>query len=663
MQMKIKILIIVIILIGLFPISFNFEKNDAFAQTAPLLNTSNLTPPATWPDWLKKEWENNIEEVRKTAQEIGTQDFDNEDLPQLLQWADENKIRIISIGSDAFVAEGSLVVMPGVNNVFKGFKAIPPHLVKFLENETVNLANRSCQNGTGFIGLKEEKKKLNFLLCRPFNESIAVHEFGHVVDGVGIRNEKGNEFSFGRTDEGIGTLRKEYDRIFQISEEYQRMYRERLFTASPPGFISVYATRSELENFADHFRDYIFNAQYFRERAAKESLLAEKYEFLKNKIFLGKEYFEQKSVAQETKLEVKTEEKKEQKTESKFTKSLYRGIKNNEVKVLQEFLKKFPEIYPEGLITGYFGHLTEAAVKRLQGKYGIETVGIVGPKTRQKLNELVLTKPISTEKIEKLPASQTLAPPANWPDWLKKEWGNNIEEIRKTVKEIGTQDFDNEDLPQLFQWADEHKIEIVIISDRGVSLDRGSLVVMPGINQLFKGMKAMPPHIIKFLENETIKLINGSCFAPGSSSVASDLAVKEKGVNKVNFLLCRGFSASVFAHELGHIVDFIGIRNEKSNEFSFGKTDEGIRAFRKEYDDIFLSEEYERKYQEQSLTASPPPGFISSYAARAQVENFADHFSAYIFQTGYFRERATKEPLLAQKYEFLKTKIFLGKEY
>ncbi len=357
-----------------------------------------------------------------------------------------------------------------------------------------------------------------------------------------------------------------------------------------------------------------------------------------------------------------------EKTEFRFIKTLQRGSRGDDVRRLQEFLKQSPDVYPEGLVTGYFGTLTEAAVKKFQIKYGIETVGIVGPKTRAKLNKLFITKP--DEKKEVSPSvqatppstSQVLSPPANWPDWLKKAWENNIEEIRKTAQEIGTQDFDNEDLPQLFQWADEHKIEIIIISDQGMSLDRGSLVVMPSINQLFKGMKAMPPHIIKFLENETIKLINGSCFAPGSSSVASDLAVKEKGVNKVNFLLCRGFSASVFAHELGHIVDFIGIRNEKSNEFSFGKTDEGIRALRKEYDDIFLSEEYERKYQEQSLTA-PPPGFISSYAARAQVENFADHFSAYIFQTGYFRERAAKEPLLAQKYEFLKTKIFLGKEY
>src|SRR3989344_9349368 len=77
------------------------------------------------------------------------------------------------------------------------------------------------------------------------------------------------------------------------------------------------------------------------------------------------------------------------KTELKFTKALQRGMTGNDVKELQEFLKKFPDIYPEGLVTGYFGPLTETAVKKLQEKQGIETVGVVGPKTLTKINELL----------------------------------------------------------------------------------------------------------------------------------------------------------------------------------------------------------------------------------------------------------------------------------
>ena len=77
------------------------------------------------------------------------------------------------------------------------------------------------------------------------------------------------------------------------------------------------------------------------------------------------------------------------KTELKFTKALRRGMTGEEVKELQQFLKKFPDIYPEGLVTGYFGSLTEAAVKKLQQKQGIEPAGNVGQKTLDKLNELV----------------------------------------------------------------------------------------------------------------------------------------------------------------------------------------------------------------------------------------------------------------------------------
>lgn len=76
-----------------------------------------------------------------------------------------------------------------------------------------------------------------------------------------------------------------------------------------------------------------------------------------------------------------------------LTKYLYKGMKDPEVSILQEGLKKDSSVYPEGLVTGYFGPLTEAAVKRFQAKYGIEQVGVVGPKTRAKFNELYGSAP------------------------------------------------------------------------------------------------------------------------------------------------------------------------------------------------------------------------------------------------------------------------------
>ncbi len=72
-----------------------------------------------------------------------------------------------------------------------------------------------------------------------------------------------------------------------------------------------------------------------------------------------------------------------------LTRELRRGMSDEEVKVLQEILATDPSIYPEGIVSGMYGPLTEKAVKNFQKKHGIEQVGNVGPKTRAKLNELL----------------------------------------------------------------------------------------------------------------------------------------------------------------------------------------------------------------------------------------------------------------------------------
>jgi len=73
---------------------------------------------------------------------------------------------------------------------------------------------------------------------------------------------------------------------------------------------------------------------------------------------------------------------------SVFSQDLSYGMKSNEVKCLQQFLTNLgPEIYPEKLITGYYGPLTMAAVKRYQALKGIITTGYFGPLTRAQVNQ------------------------------------------------------------------------------------------------------------------------------------------------------------------------------------------------------------------------------------------------------------------------------------
>ena len=62
------------------------------------------------------------------------------------------------------------------------------------------------------------------------------------------------------------------------------------------------------------------------------------------------------------------------------------GDQGAQVTALQQFLARDVSIYPEALVTGYYGVLTEAAVKRYQVAQGISAVGRVGPQTLAAIN-------------------------------------------------------------------------------------------------------------------------------------------------------------------------------------------------------------------------------------------------------------------------------------
>ncbi len=62
------------------------------------------------------------------------------------------------------------------------------------------------------------------------------------------------------------------------------------------------------------------------------------------------------------------------------------GMKGDDVSVLQSFLAGDATLYPQGLVTGYFGFLTKAAVSNFQNRNGLPAVGRVGPMTLPVLN-------------------------------------------------------------------------------------------------------------------------------------------------------------------------------------------------------------------------------------------------------------------------------------
>lgn len=94
----------------------------------------------------------------------------------------------------------------------------------------------------------------------------------------------------------------------------------------------------------------------------------------------------------------------------KLTKDLRKGMTSEEVKLLQEILAADPDIYPEGITSGYFGDLTEKAVRKFQKKYGIEQLGLVGPRTRDHLHKILGSFSSTTPKLP--------------PGLAKKLWNN-----------------------------------------------------------------------------------------------------------------------------------------------------------------------------------------------------------------------------------------------
>jgi peptidoglycan hydrolase-like protein with peptidoglycan-binding domain len=76
----------------------------------------------------------------------------------------------------------------------------------------------------------------------------------------------------------------------------------------------------------------------------------------------------------------------------KDIRDLRKGMTSEEIKAIQQILASDPDIYPEGTISGYYGPLTEKALKRFREKHGIkdeDKEDRIGQKTLEKLNELL----------------------------------------------------------------------------------------------------------------------------------------------------------------------------------------------------------------------------------------------------------------------------------
>jgi len=106
-----------------------------------------------------------------------------------------------------------------------------------------------------------------------------------------------------------------------------------------------------------------------------------------------------------------------------LTRQLGIGARNRDVENLQRFLRQFPAIYPEGLVTGRFGQLTRRAVMRFQQKHNIRITGFVGPITLARINFL-LTEAVArpetvSPELHITPEAQRTAPNITVPNIIE----------------------------------------------------------------------------------------------------------------------------------------------------------------------------------------------------------------------------------------------------
>jgi len=115
-----------------------------------------------------------------------------------------------------------------------------------------------------------------------------------------------------------------------------------------------------------------------------------------------------------------------------LVRTLREGLSGDDVTLLQALLASDLTIYPEGVISGYYGKLTAAAVKRFQKKHGFKQVGMVGPKTLKRLRELLSETPLEVRAVEEEDNGTTTdrvvchkVPPGHLiaPGWLRKQNG------------------------------------------------------------------------------------------------------------------------------------------------------------------------------------------------------------------------------------------------
>jgi hypothetical protein len=168
--------------------------------------------------------------------------------------------------------------------VYRTLKSLPSKSVSELKNLTLYFADdgRRGLGGSNTVILRCSSVTDEELV------SVLVHEMGHVTDTGAINGSAaGGISSFydgSNPVYGDDPSLEFYTLDFKDDKTLKR-------TATEWDFVSGYAMTDPFEDFAESYAYYVLHGNEFRSLAETNSVLQKKYEFLKNKVFNGKEYF------------------------------------------------------------------------------------------------------------------------------------------------------------------------------------------------------------------------------------------------------------------------------------------------------------------------------------------------------------------------------------
>lgn len=221
-----------------------------------------------------------------------------EEFAEFKAWADSYGITLVGIKKEIdklyynqFDPATDLVLtqdIVGIMAVYEGLKVLPDFILEVMREDVIYFETVPDERpytiiaGNYYGTLKGLKNGI--IVTIPFTGQMALHEFAHILGYHGIEGAYNQYYNIYFPQ--FNALKEEYDRIFDTSAVNYDPNAE----SSYPGYISVYSSGNKAENFAEHFAYYVSRGSFFRAKMNNDSVLTEKYNFFKDKIFRGQEY-------------------------------------------------------------------------------------------------------------------------------------------------------------------------------------------------------------------------------------------------------------------------------------------------------------------------------------------------------------------------------------